>query len=321
MVTHFFKLIRWSNLLIIALLMFIIRHFIFQAGLPGLFSLQLDVLNFTLLVLSVVLIAAGGNIINDIYDQETDEINKPHKKIIGTHISEMTAWILYLTFTSVGLAIAYYLTNFILQENAFLSLHLISLGLLFVYSSKLKKTPLLGNIAIALLAAFIPLTVLTFEYPLLTYAYSNEIAYNLSKRVANPFQYMFDWSFYLALFAFITTLIRELIKDIEDIKGDEQTQMKTLAVQIGIEKTKNAAVFLSALTAILLLVSALKFSLFEHNRIAILVYQIVVLIGLIVFSITKLRKAQNKEEFHSVSSLWKIIMLLGFVTCIISYLF
>ena len=318
MVTHFFKLIRWSNLLIIALLMFIIRHFIFQAGLPRLFSLQLDVFNFSLLVLSVVLIAAGGNIINDIYDQETDEINKPHKKNIGTYISETMGWALYMFCTILGIGIGYYLAHYFLQDNSFLLFHLISPALLWVYASNLKKTALIGNIVVSLLAAFVPLIVLTFEYGAMLLTYWDIIQMNV---LGNPFQYMFDWSFYLALFAFITTLIRELIKDIEDIEGDEQTQMKTLAVQIGIEKTKNAALILSTLTAILLLVSALKFSLFEHNRMVILAYQIAVLIGLIVFSITKLRKAQNKQDFHSVSSLWKIIMLLGFGTCIISYLF
>ena len=318
MVTNFFKLIRWSNLLIIALLMFIIRHFIFQAGLPGLFSLQLDVFNFSLLVLSVVLIAAGGNIINDIYDQETDEINKPHKKIIGTHISETMGWVLYLLCTVFGIGIGYYLAHYFLKDNSFLLFHLISPALLWVYASNLKKTALIGNIVVALLAAFVPLAVLTFEYGAMLLTYWDIIQMNV---LGNPFQYMFDWTFYLALFAFITTLIRELIKDIEDVEGDEQTQMKTLAVKIGREKTTNAAVILSALTAVLLLVSALKFSLFEHNRIAILVYQIIVLIGLIVLSITKLRKAENKQQFHSISTLWKIIMLLGFVTCIISYLF
>ena len=318
MVTNIFKLIRWSNLLIIALLMFIIRHFIFQAGLPGLFSLQLDVFNFSLLVLSVVLIAAGGNIINDIYDQETDEINKPHKKIIGTHISETMGLVLYLLCTVFGIGIGYYLAHYFLQDNSFLLFHLISPALLWVYASNLKKTALIGNIVVALLAAFVPLAVLTFEYGAMLLTYWDVIQMNV---LGNPFQYMFDWTFYLALFAFITTLIRELIKDIEDVEGDEQTQMKTLAVKIGREKTTNAAVILSALTAVLLLVSALKFSLFEHNRIAILVYQIIVLIGLIVLSITKLRKAENKQQFHSISTLWKIIMLLGFVTCIISYLF
>jgi len=318
MVTNIFKLIRWSNLLIIALLMFIIRHFIFQAGLPGLFSLQLDVFNFSLLVLSVVLIAAGGNIINDIYDQETDEINKPHKKIIGTHISETMGLVLYLLCTVFGIGIGYYLAHYFLQDNSFLLFHLISPALLWVYASNLKKTALIGNIVVALLAAFVPLAVLTFEYGAMLLTYWDVIQMNV---LGNPFQYMFDWTFYLALFAFITTLIRELIKDIEDVEGDEQTQMKTLAVKIGREKTTNAAVILSALTAVLLLVSALKFSLFEHNRIAILVYQIIVLIGLIVLSITKLRKAENKQQFHSISTLWKIIMLLGFGTCIISYLF
>jgi 4-hydroxybenzoate polyprenyltransferase len=227
-------------------------------------------------------------------------------------------WVFYLLCTVLGIGIGYYLAHYFLKDNSFLLFHLISPALLWVYASNLKKTALIGNIVVALLAAFVPLAVLTFEYGAMLLTYWDVIQMNV---LGNPFQYMFDWTFYLALFAFITTLIRELIKDIEDVEGDEQTQMKTLAVKMGIEKTTNAAVILSALTAVLLLVSALKFSLFEHNRIAILVYQIIVLIGLIVLSITKLRKAENKQQFHSISTLWKIIMLLGFGTCIISYLF
>jgi len=322
MVTHFFNLVRWTNLVIIALLMIIIRHFIFEGGLPSsMFTLQLSLFQFSILVLSVVLIAAGGNIVNDIYDQETDEINKPNKKIIGNHFSEMTAWIMFVSLTGLGLALGYYLTNFILLENDFLSLHLISVVLLFVYSSKLKKTPLIGNISIALLAAFIPLTLLAFEYPLLTYAYPTVIEFNLQYGLPNPFQYMFDWCFYLAFFAFITTLIRELIKDMEDIEGDQQTKAKTLAVKVGIEKTKKAAIVLSIVTIVLVLVTAFKFSIFERNRMFVVGYQLLTVVGIIVYSITKLQKAQNKEDFHLISNLWKVIMLAGFGTCIISYLF
>lgn len=322
MVTNILKLIRWNNLIIIALLMVVIRHFIFEAGLPGpLFSLQLSFTQFALLVLSVILIAAGGNIVNDIYDQETDEINKPHKKVVGTHFGETAAWILYLSFTAAGIAIAYFLTSTVLLENDFLSLHLISIVLLFVYSSKLKKTPILGNLSIALLAAFIPLTMLAFEYPLLTYSYATVIDVNLQFGLANPFQYMFDWSFYLALFAFITTLVRELIKDIEDIEGDQQTKAKTLAVKIGIEKTRKVAIALSVLTVILVLATAFKFSIFERNRMFIIGYQLLTVVGFIVYSIVKLQKASTKEDFHFVSNLWKVIMLAGFGTCIISYLF
>jgi 4-hydroxybenzoate polyprenyltransferase len=320
MVTNFLKLIRFGNLVIIALLMVIIRYFIFQAGLPSLFSLQLDLFNFSLLLLSVVLIAAGGNIINDIYDQETDEINKPHKKTVGNHISEMTAWIVYAILTGVGLAIGYYLTNYVLLENDFLSLHLISILLLFVYSSKLKKTPLIGNISIAILAAFIPLILLSFEYPLLTYAYPTVIEFNLQYGLPNPFQYMFDWCFYLAMFAFVTTFIRELIKDIEDIEGDKQTQAKTLAVKIGVERTKNAALILSIATAFLVILSAFKFSLFANHRLAVLIYQSATVVSLIVFSVLRLKKAESKEDFHFVGNIWKLIMIFGFCTCMILFI-
>ena len=317
MVTNFFRLIRFGNLAIIALLMIIIRYFIFDAGLPGLFSLQFDVFNFTLLVLSVVLIAAGGNIINDIYDQETDEINKPHKKIIGTHITETIGWVLYISCTLSGIGIGYYLAHFLLQDNSFLLFHLISPALLWVYASNLKKTALIGNIVVALLAAFVPMTVLTFEYGAMLQTYWDIIQMNV---LGNPFQYMFDWSFYLAVFAFITTLVRELIKDIEDIEGDEQTQVKTLAVKIGVEKTKNAALILSIITAILVIISALKFSLFANHRLAVLLYQSATVVSLIVFSILRLKKAESKDEFHFVGNIWKIIMICGFCTCLILFI-
>ncbi|MFZ9847479.1 MAG: geranylgeranylglycerol-phosphate geranylgeranyltransferase [Flavobacteriales bacterium] len=318
MVTNFLKLIRFGNLVIIALLMVIIRVFIFDAGLPSLFSMQLDVLHFSLLVLSVVLIAAGGNIINDIYDQETDEINKPHKKIIGTHLSETMGWVLYLSCTITGIAIGYYLAHYFLNDNSFLLFHLISPALLWVYASNLKKTALIGNLVISLLAAFVPLTALTFEYGAMLITYWDIIQMNV---LGNPFQYMFDWSFYLALFAFTTTLVRELIKDIEDIEGDEQTQIKTLAVKLGVEKTKTAALILSVSIAILVIFSALKFSLFADHRIAVVVYQTLTVVSLIIFSVVKLRKAESKDDFHFVGNIWKLIMIFGFCTCVILFIF
>lgn len=317
MVGHFLNLIRWTNLAIIALLMMIMHHFIFTAGLPNMFPIQLDYLRLFLLILSVVLIAAGGNIINDIYDQETDEINKPHKKIIGTHLSEKTGWVLYISLSLIGIGIGYYLSHYFLYDNSFLLFHLISPALLWVYASNLKKTALIGNIVVALLAAFVPLTMLTFEYGAMWQSYSNIIEEVTQLGIGNPFQYMFDWSFYLAVFAFITTLIRELIKDIEDIEGDEQTQVKTLAVKLGIERTKNSALVLSVITVLLVLASAFKFSLFDNNRIGVIIYQSLTVVSLMVFSILRLKKAENKFDFHFVGNIWKIIMIFGFCTCMI----
>ena len=317
MVMHFLNLIRWTNLAIIALLMMIMHHFIFVAGLPTMFPIQLDYLNLFLLILSVVLIAAGGNVINDIYDQETDEINKPHKKIIGTHFSENVGWVLYISLSLIGIGIGYYLSHYFLYDNSFLLFHLISPALLWVYASNLKKTALVGNIVVALLAAFVPLTMLTFEYGAMWQNFSNIIEEVTALGIGNPFQYMFDWSFYLAVFAFSTTLIRELIKDIEDIEGDEQTQVKTLAVKLGIEKTKNAALALSIVTVILVLASAFKFSLFDNKRLEVIIYQSLTVVSLMVFSILRLKKAQNKHDFHFVGNIWKIIMIFGFCTCMI----
>ncbi|MFZ9878411.1 MAG: UbiA family prenyltransferase, partial [Chitinophagaceae bacterium] len=162
------------------------------------------------------------------------------------------------------------------------------------------------------------LTALNFEYGAMLITYWDIIQMNV---LGNPFQYMFDWSFYLALFAFTTTLVRELIKDIEDIEGDEQTQIKTLAVKLGVEKTKTAALILSVSIAILVIFSALKFSLFADHRIAVVVYQTLTVVSLIIFSVVKLRKAESKDDFHFVGNIWKLIMIFGFCTCVILFIF
>ncbi len=318
MVIHFFKLIRWSNLLIIAILMLVIRIFVFQKGLEhyhpieNSFRLQLPDLAFYLLVISIMMIAAGGNIINDIYDQETDEINKPDQKIIGTHLSETIGWVLYMVLTLGGIALGYYLSN-LLNDNAFLIFHLLSPALLWIYASSLKKTALLGNIIVALLAAFVPLILITFEYGALLKVYDYEIRFN---RLGHPFQFMFDWSFYLAFFAFISTFLREIIKDIEDIEGDEQTNARTLAVILGADKTKRLAQSVTLIFISLVLFAAAKLMMFEDLRLINAIFQIVCIALPLCHLFYALGKAKHKNDFHKLSSEIKLIMLAGFSTCI-----
>ena len=107
---NFFNLIRWQNLVLIILVQVLIKYALFDAF--NVFT-KLTLFNFILLVLATVFIAASGNIINDIYDVETDTINKPEKVIVGKSISEKAASNLFIAFSLVGVGIGFYLSNVI----------------------------------------------------------------------------------------------------------------------------------------------------------------------------------------------------------------
>ncbi len=313
---NFLKLIRWSNLLIIALLMVIVRLFIFEKGLQNsglLFNLQFPQSSFWILVASVVLIAAGGNVVNDIYDQEIDNVNKPDKKIVGKSISETKAWILFFVLTLSGIALGYYLA-LEAKNTSFTLFHIFTPLLLWIYAAQLKKSPLLGNLAIAVLAACVPLVQLTFEYGAMLGAYSEVLNINV---YGNPILFMPEWCFYLAVFAFLSTLIREIIKDMEDIEGDQKFGARTLPVVFGMTNAKKIVVVLSMIFIAVLYAALFFLSIFSQNTIVYFAYQSLSIALLVGSSMLKVVKTKDKKDFTALSNLWKLIMLAGFGTCII----
>ena len=317
MVMKYIKLLRPLNLLMIALLMGLVRIFVFEKGLqyygPSLFALQFSTVHFWKLVASVVLIAAGGNVINDIYDQEIDSVNKPDKKIVGTFISETKAWVLYFILSLGGIALGYHLALEV-NNTAFTLFHLFSPLLLWVYAAQLKKSALVGNIVIALLAASVPLLQLTYEYGSMLPVYWDVIKMNES---GNPLTFMIEWCFYLAAFAFLSTLIREIIKDLEDIEGDKRYGARTLPIVIGGVATKKTIIILSMLFIAALYASLFVLSIFERPLLLVIIYQSLSVVLIIGFGIVKLLKAQDKKDFSYLSNLWKIVMLVGFGSCVI----
>ncbi|MCX6181719.1 MAG: geranylgeranylglycerol-phosphate geranylgeranyltransferase [Bacteroidetes bacterium] len=313
---NYLKLIRWTNLVIIALLMAIVRLFIFEKGLQNsglLFNLQFPESSFWILVASVVLIAAGGNVVNDIYDQEIDSINKPDKKIVGKHISETMAWVLFFLFSLSGVGMGYYLA---LEANdtSFTLFHLFTPLLLWIYAAQLKKSPVIGNLAIAVLAACVPLVQLTFEYGSMLFTYHDILDIDV---YGNPLLFMPEWGLYLAVFAFLSTLIRELIKDIEDVEGDKKYGARTLPVIIGIVDVKKVVVILSMFFIALLYLALFQLSIFSKNTIVYFAYQSLSIALLVGSAMLKLVKANDKKDFEMLSKLWKLIMLAGFGTCVI----
>ena len=198
----FIKLIRIDNLVVIALTMLATRYCLMQPILnirhPGM-QLQLSHGDFFLLILSTVLIAAAGYIVNDYFDVKTDRINKPEKLYIDNGVKRRVAIVIHTVFNILGFAIAVYVAH--KANNIFLcGIQFISITALWFYSTHLKRQVLNGNILVSLLSALVSLQILFFEMPLLNSRFLESIK-------SFSFLYLSVCSF--ALFAFLLSLVEK----------------------------------------------------------------------------------------------------------------
>ena len=221
----FLRLIRPLNLLIIALTMFGVVFWLGQRF----YQTDIDYLDFSLLVLSTVMIAAAGNIINDYFDVKADRINKPEKLIITKHIKRRWAIISHWSLNGIAFLIGVIL-SLKYETYSFAFIHLISINLLWFYSMILKRKPLIGNLSVAFLTSLIPVLALIF--------FLESEQEHFQEMRLGLFSNEFVLIHFLALFAFIQNLSREIIKDIQDIEGDKLIYVRSLPMIIGIPKTK-----------------------------------------------------------------------------------
>ncbi|MFD0836617.1 geranylgeranylglycerol-phosphate geranylgeranyltransferase [Mariniflexile aquimaris] len=293
------NLIRWKNLLMIALVQLLIKYALLE---PFGVHTSLNTLGILLLIFATTSIAAAGNIINDIYDVETDFINKPSKLIVGKTVSEKTAYNLFIIFNVIGVGVGFYLSNYV-GKSAFFSIFVIVSALLYIYASYLKQMLLIGNITISFLVALSLIVVGIFELlPEIT---------NLNRQTQLTFfKIIFDY----ATFAFIINLLREITKDIEDIDGDYKVGMNTLPIVVGRER---AAKILFALSFIpILVVGYYVVNSLYKNQFAVL-YFLMLIIGPLLYTSIKTFNATTKKEFHHISSLYKLIMLSGMLSLLL----
>lgn len=293
------NLIRWKNLLMIALVQLLIKYALLE---PFGVHTSLNTLGILLLILATTCIAAAGNIINDIYDVETDFINKPNKLIVGKSVSEKTAYNLFIIFNVTGVGVGFYLSNYV-GKSAFFSIFVIVSALLYIYASYLKQMLLIGNIVISILVALSLIVVGIFEL-------LPEITSINRQTQLTFFKIIFDY----ASFAFIINLLREITKDIEDIDGDYKAGMNTLPIAVGRER---AAKILFALSFIPILVIGyyVANSLYK-NQIAVL-YFLVLIIGPLLYTSIKTFNATTKKHFHYIGSIYKLIMLSGMLSLLL----
>jgi 4-hydroxybenzoate polyprenyltransferase len=317
-VQSIFSLVRIPNLLIIAFTQYAMRYLIMGPLLPSdSFELQFGDFQFALLVFSTMLIAAAGYIINDYFDTRTDLINKPARVVVGVAISRKVAMNLHLILNILGVGIGVYLSFYVGLPSLSL-VFVLSTGLLWFYSTNYKKQFLVGNLIVAFLTSLVPLMVVLFEIPLLNREYGE-----IMIRHDADFGYLFAWVSAFSFFAFITTLIREIIKDAEDLEGDHAYGMKTIPIVLGTFWTR---VVLAALIATTMI--ALGFLLFKYIYLSVdpadyvsLAYFIVFLFLPLTLLVIQVITASSKKAFHRASTLIKLVMLFGILySAVVFYL-
>jgi 4-hydroxybenzoate polyprenyltransferase len=293
---HFLNLIRWKNLLLITYVFFLVKFLLF----PSLnTATNLTTVQFLLLWLAIIFITAAGYMINDINDVNTDIINKPNAIIVGKFISikKTKSWYFFINGIGVFLGIIFSLN---IREPYFILIFMGTSLLLNWYSKYLKSKPFIGNFLIAFLVAFSMLLIAILD---------------INYQIENINQYLTIIIIYvLSTFSFLINLIREIVKDIEDIKGDYKLNMRTLPIIFGVQRILKVVSILTLIPIFLLLLIILNLDIYY---LALTIYLAVTCLVPLMYVSVKLWKLKSYKKIHKISMFLKIIMFLGINSIII----
>lgn len=262
---------------------------------------------FGLLLISMVFIAGGGYVINDLYDMEIDAVNKPERLLVKTVFSEKETKIFYYVLTFIGLAAALSSSIMIAKTKFIVLFALLVLlaSVLFSYSSIYKKRLMIGNVIVSLSVAFAMFLPWLFE---MIYLSSNVLILSAVKELM---LYILRFVLIYTVFAFVTTLIREIIKDAEDCVGDAVTHCRTIPIVYGVRSTKIILYVLIAF--LLLLLFAYGYVMLRLELYVAFTFIMSVVVSS-VFLIVKIYKAKGKSDFHTASNISKLMMLIGLLS-------
>lgn len=298
---NFLKLIRYQNLLTLAFMQLVFRYgFLKLQNIP----LALSDWQYGLLVLATVSIAAGGYIINAILDVKTDTDNRPSTIIIGKSISETEGYNLYIGFTVIGVVSGFYLSN-IINKPSFASLFIIIAATLYFYSLSLKQSLLIGNLIIALLLSVSLLIVGVFDLYPVTFEENRAVMGLL-------FGILLDY----AIFAFLLNFIREIVKDLEDVKGDSNQEMRTLPIVFGVKRT-TILVFVLSIIPILCVLYYLNYYLFQSGLILSAIYGFVFILAPLIYFTIKIGSATQTKDFRHLSTVLKWVLFFGILSIVV----
>lgn len=300
----FFKLIRWSNLLMIAIMMLFVYYCLmypmFQSGIVGAVPASPA---FTLLLISMIFIVAGGYVINDYFDVEIDKVNKADKLIVSKIFSENVTKFFYIILSFIGLAAGLASSILILHSKFYLLFAILILlaCLLYSYSVNYKKKLIIGNLIVSLSVAFAVFLPWLFE---MLYLSNNAlILYAVKDTIMSILPYVLIYT----AFAFLMTMIREIVKDAEDFKGDLLTHCRTIPIVLGVKKMNLILAILTFLIWAILLYYQLVLY-YQHLYLAL---GVMLFIWISMPILITLLFNNNEVNYHRYSIFLKIIMLLG----------
>lgn len=299
----FLRLIRWPNLVFIVLTQVLFFYCIIPFVYKGWLAETLSPGIFYLLVAASVCISAAGYIINDYFDLNIDLVNKPSKLIIGRYIKRRWAIVLHLSLSFIGILISGYV-GYKLKNIYIPFFNLLTIAALWFYSTTFKKKLLIGNIIISVLTAWVIL-VLTIA------------VYKISRSIeadAYIIPRLLKVSFLYAGFAFTISLIREVIKDMEDINGDLKYGCETMPIVWGIPVSKVfTGVWLVVLAAG---VAILQFYVLQLGWWLSAIYSVLLIIIPLLWILQQLYRAQITVDFTRLSSAVKVVMFTGIVSMV-----
>ena len=307
----FLKVIRYKNLLFIAFIQLVMQKLVIVPILQT-FGFQTTFNNslLFLLIASTVLIAAGGYVLNDYFDIKIDAINRPEKQLVGTKISRQSAMLMHQILTGlgilVGLLLAYFTQSFTLGF-----IYIVIPGLLWFYSASYKRQFIVGNVVISFITSITILIVAIAQIADLQKEFGKLIF-----ETAIPHQ-IYAWLGAFSIFAFLCNWIREIIKDMEDERGDRELECHTMPIIWGIKKTKWFIYGLITVTVIGLFAANALFIPFEGTlTLRYIIFGLLLPLAVLCYLMAM---AKSREDFNQAASMLKIIMLDGVLYGFIFY--
>ena len=261
-----------------------------------------------LILLTYLFIAAAGYIINDYFDVNIDQVNKPDKVVVGNFISRRWVIFWHLIFSVLGI----YISTIAFPFSTYWHIHLGNLAtilLLWFYSTNFKKDFLVGNVVISLLTAW-SIAVVYFSKFSIVDLMNPQIHDVANKRF---FQLMLLYTG----FAFILTLVREALKDMEDMEGDEKFGCKTLPIVWGLKPTK---VYISVwLTVVVISLTIIQIYVMPYGWWIGIVYCFTFIIAPLLYVLFKLPASYTSQDFTQLSFWIKSAMLSGIISMAFFY--
>jgi 4-hydroxybenzoate polyprenyltransferase len=307
----YLQLVRYKNLIIIALLQWTMHTCVIKPLLlPFKVSSATSDVAFWLLAMASLLIAAGGYIVNDYFDIKIDEINRPDKVVVGNRVSKKAAMRLYQILTGIGLCIGIGLAVWV-RSVTFGFLFVAITGLLWFYSASYKRQFLVGNLIVGVVTALVPFMVGFMEVAFLRQTYGELLDFTpLAPTV-------FAWINGFALFAFLVTLIREIVKDMEDEEGDREMECHTMPVVWGMARTKWVVY---GLVAVVIAIAGWYVSKihFANDSLTLRYYIIGIIVPFLYFVYLVIR-ARHKPALHQAAGFLKFIMIIGICYSFVFY--